>query len=130
MKQSGKLVLCTIRELSQMIINNVWDENATWSDYDFGIVDANASSESLECLATKISDWHGVKKFDESLFGSDCAVLICDYYGGGCAQMCQIWDDGCERISVIPDVQKMILATLMVQESGATPETCILAERQ
>lgn len=119
----------TIAEFSAFLAKNVLDDSKAWVNYDFGIISPdNLESEDYDFIESSIEGWYGVKKIDTG-FVSDCYILFSDYYGGGCASMCQVWDDGFEESEFMAsDIQRMLLSTLTVVETGVTPDTIIYAE--
>ncbi len=125
MKQQGNLTLCTIKEFARMLTESIMED--AWHDYDFGLSEDN---DDLEYLESGIEGWYGIKSIDAG-FDSDCTVLICDYYGGGCAEMCQVWDDDCETFEyMMKDIQDVIVKTLNIQESGVYSESLILIKKR
>lgn len=97
MRTEGKLMLCTISELSEFLAGKINGHNVlanAFPDCDFSILDSDCDmdNESLECIVSGANAWYGVKAIDAG-FGSDCLMLISDYYGGGCASMATFFDD-------------------------------------
>ncbi len=134
MLKKGKYTICTISEFSRILAKSVWDAlclDSDWHNYDFGLVEDLLDEEpdaDPEYVASGICGWYGVKYVNT---GFDI-VLVSDYYGGGCAEMCLFWDDGFGDAQIphmAASIQDMILKTLGCQEYGFTPESLILAKQ-
>lgn len=116
-----RLMICSVKELAQKLAGLLDSESLTrypFPAFDFAIVDVEGSEfseEELEYTArAKATGWYGVKAPDFG-FGSSNLVLFADYYGGGCAGICQLYN-GISQEDLAEDIKKFILETLTIQE--------------
>lgn len=131
MRAEGKLMLCTISELSEFLAGKIDGHNVlrnVFPDCDFSILDSdcNMENESLECIASGANAWYGVKAIDPG-FDSNCLMLISDYYCGGCANMATFFDDYNQYYSISHSILNLILDTLHCFEA-ATKDTLLIVE--
>lgn len=131
MRTEGKLMLCTISELSEFLAGKINGHNVlanAFPDCDFSILDSDCDmeNESLECIVSGANAWYGVKAIDAG-FDSDCLMLISDYYGGGCASMATFFDDCNQYYSISDPIRDLILETLNCFET-ATNDTLLIVE--
>lgn len=131
MRTEGKLMLCTVSELSEFLAGKINGHNVlanAFPDCDFSILDSDCDmeNESLECIVSGANAWYGVKAIDAG-FGSDCLMLISDYYGGGCASMATFFDDCNQYYSISDPIRDLILETLNCFET-ATNDTLLIVE--
>lgn len=131
MRAEGKLMLCTISELSEFLAGKIDGHNVlrnVFPDCDFSILDSdcNMENESLECIASGANAWYGVKAIDPG-FDSNCLMLISDCYCGGCANMATFFDDYNQYYSISHSILNLILDTLHCFEA-ATKDTLLIVE--
>ena len=131
MRTEGKLMICTISELSEFLAGKINGHNVlanAFPDCDFSILDSDCDmgNESLECIASGANAWCGVKAIDAG-FDSDCLMLISDYYGGGCASMATFFDDYNQCYSISDTIRDLILETLHCFET-ATKDTLLIVK--
>lgn len=133
MRTEGKLMLCTVSELSEFLAGKIDGHNVlgnVFPDCDFSILDSDCDmeNESLECIASGANAWCGVKAIDAG-FDSDCLMLISDYYGDlcGCANMATFFDDCNQCYSISDSILNLILKTLYCFET-ATKDTLLIVE--
>lgn len=130
MRQEGNLMTCTVQALAKYLKDHIVTENGEWisiPECDFCIIDDDSSKYTLENIRQNASRWYGLKVVNGG-FDSDCLVLMADYYGGGCANIAQIWNDGFGVSGgTISDLIHLIIETLCVDEF-ATTATLLLVE--
>jgi hypothetical protein len=139
MRTEGKLMLCTISELSEFLAGKINGHNVlanAFPDCDFSVLDSDCDmeNENLEYIASRANALRcGVKAIDAG-FDSDCLMLISDYYGDrcGCASMATFFDDcnlyNCSPSYSISDtIRDLILDTLHCFET-ATKDTLLIVE--
>lgn len=122
---------CTVAGLAKYLRDNItFDEDSEFiaiPECDFCIIDDDNAKYTLEDIRINASGWYGLKVVNGG-FNSDCLVVMADYYGGGCANLLQIWNDGFGASEyTIRDLTKLILDTLEVQES-ARNDTLLIVE--
>lgn len=120
MRQEGNLMCATVFELARYLGDNIIkdDEGEFISipECDFCIVDDDNAKYTLKELHSKAEGWYGLKVVNGG-FDSNCLVVMTDYYGGGCANIAQIWDDGIVLSDEITqDLCRTIGNTLNMQE--------------
>lgn len=96
---------------------------------DFAILDGEGDSfteEEIEDIKWNVSGWYGIKKAPDLGFDSTELILIADYYGGGCLNICQFYD-GIDGYLLVQDLKTLIGNTLNVQET-CPPETKLFVE--
>lgn len=131
MRTEGKLMLCTISELSEFLASKIDGHNVlgnVFPDCDFSILDSDCDmeNESLECIASGANAWYGVKAIDAG-FDSNGLMLISDCYCGGCASMVTFFNDCNQYYSISYSILNLILDTLHCFET-ATKDTLLIVE--
>lgn len=121
---------CTVGGLAKYLRDNIVTKDGDWvsiPECDFCIIDDDSSKCTLQTIRQNASRWYGLKVVNGG-FNSDCLVLMADYYGGGCANITQIWYDGFGPSNVtISDLTHLIIDTLCVDEFAAV-DTLLLVE--
>lgn len=131
MKKDGHLMLCTVKELAEYLASGI-DQNRVldngFSDCDFAIIENVDGNDDLEYIKSGAMGWYGIKAVDTG-FDSDCLILFSDYYGGGCAQFAQLWDEmACYKQNEVENVIKsLILDALTCQETANEDTPLIVA---
>lgn len=131
MRQEGNLMSSTVLGLAKYLRDNiVKDDDGEFisiPECDFCIIDDDNAKYTLKELHSKAGGWYGLKVVNGG-FNSDCLVVMSDYYGGGCANIAQLWNDGFgPSDGTIQDLCQMIENTLNEQES-ASYDTILLVE--
>lgn len=131
MRREGNLMSSTVLGLAKYLRDNIVkdDEGEFISipECDFCIIDDDNAKYTLKELHSKAEGWYGLKVVNGG-FNSDCLVVMSDYYGGGCANIAQIWNDGFgPSDGTIQDLYQMIENTLNERES-ASYDTILLVE--
>lgn len=133
MRTEGKLMLCTVSELSEFLAGKIDGHNVlgnVFPDCDFSILnfDCDMENESLEYIASRANVWCGVKAIDAG-FDSDCLVLISDYYGTDGTSMAAFFFDDCNQYYSISDtIRDLILEMLNCFETAVTKDTLLIVE--
>lgn len=122
---------CTVAELAKYLKDNIVanDKGEIFliPECDFCIIDDDNVKYTLKELHKGAESWYGLKIVDGG-FESDCLVLMADYYGGGSANIAQIWNDGIEPSEgTVQDLTKLIEDTLC-QRDFAKHDTLLLVE--
>lgn len=122
---------CTVAGLAKYLKDNIVanDKGEIFSipECDFCIIDDDNVKYTLKELHKEAESWYGLKIVDGG-FESDCLVLMADYYGGGSANIAQIWNDGIEPSEgTVQDLIKLIEDTLC-QRDFAKHDTLLLVE--
>lgn len=129
MKQVGCLAVCTIRELANELAKSIDRESvidSRFTECDFSIIDIEDESDDLEYIKSGASGWYGIKKLEAGFDSSDL-LLLCDYYGGGCPNLIQIWEGMDGAVEHSQSILDGLLGCLNVQET-AKPETTLIVE--
>ena len=131
MRREGNLMTCTVAGLAKYLKDNIVanDKGEIFSipECDFCIIDDDNVKYTLKELHKGAESWYGLKIVDGG-FESDCLVLMADYYGGGSANIAQIWNDGIEPSEgTVQDLIKLIEDTLC-QRDFAKHDTLLLVE--
>lgn len=119
------LKIASIKALAKLLASQIDEHAVLKSEFpacDFAIIDSD-DSDNINDAARNASGWYGIKAFDAG-FDSVNLCLIADYYGGGCAELCQIFD-GMENAA--EEIEKTILNTLTYQEA-ANADTMLLVD--
>lgn len=130
MRREGKLMVCTIEELAEVLAKTVDNRDVSdsrFTDCDFCIVEGEDLDRELVDIRRDASGWYGVKQIDAG-FDSQDLVLVCDYYGGGCPCLVQVWsgmDDYKDGIKAA--ILKAFLEMLNIQES-ARADTMVVVD--
>ncbi len=129
--ETNGLMLCTVEELANFLTSKVNAQNVLANRFpncDFAIVEDGDASDDLEYIKSGASGWYGIKAIDTG-FDSLGLILCADYYGGGCANFTQLWDDvaGFLDGGISGAIQKVLLGALELQET-AGPETKLIVE--
>lgn len=115
-----ELKLCSIQELAKYYADLILNDgkfNENIPGCDFAIADSLVpEGASLEDIRDSSSGWYGMKKFDAG-FDSTDLCLIADYYGGGCAEITQLFE-GMDDDDIADEIERIILGTFNVCESA------------
>lgn len=131
MRHEDNLMTCTVLGLARYIRDNiVTNEDGDFTSFpecNFCIIDSDDEAYALTDLRSKAEDWYGIKVVNGG-FNSICLVVMSDYYGGGYANIAQIYNDGfAPAEGTVQDLEKMIEATLCEREF-ASYNTLLLVE--
>lgn len=129
MKKDGNLAVCTIRELANELAKSIDSESVVDSQFtecDFAIIDSDIQTDDLEYIKSGASGWYGIKKL-ETGFDSTDLLLLCDYYGGGCPNLIQIWEGMDGAVEHSQSILDGLLGCLNVQET-AKPEIVLIVD--
>lgn len=130
MRREGNLMTCTVAGLTKYLRDNIVVEDGDWiavPECDFCIIDDDNVKYTLKEIHGKAERWYGLKVVNGG-FNSNDLVLMADYYGGGCAHIVQIWDDGFGVSDhTIQDLTKLIVDTLCEQDV-ARYDTLLMVE--
>ena len=129
MKREGCLAVCTIRELADELAKSIDTESVVDSQFaecDFAIIDSDSQSEDMGRIKSDASGWYGIKKL-ETGFDSPELLLLCDYYGGGCPNLIQIWEGMDGAVEHSQSILDGLLGCLNVQET-AKPDTVLIVD--
>lgn len=131
MRREGNLMSSTVLGLAKYLRDNiVKDDNGEFisiPECDFCIIGDDDTKYTLKELHSKAEGWYGLKVVNGG-FNSDCLIVMSDYYGGGCANIAQIWNDGfAPADGTIHDLCLMIENTLNERESAGY-NTVVLVE--
>lgn len=129
----GELHLMTISQLAeflagQLVYSQVWESK--FPACDFTVADVQEmkqySQEELETMHFNTEGWCGIKAVN---FGFDSTNLyaVTDYYGGGCDQVCRLYD-GINVIEAEILLCEAIRNTLRAAEATVTDDTFLLVE--
>lgn len=120
-------VLGLARYLRDNIVKDDDGEFVSIPECDFCIIGNDDAKCTLEELRQQAENWYGLKVVNAG-FNSDCLVVMSDYYGGGCANIAQIWNDGfAPAEGTVQDLCQMIENTLNEREL-ASYDTILLVE--
>lgn len=131
MRREGNLMSSTVLGLAKYLRDNIVKDDKgefiSIPECDFCIIGDDNAKYTLKELHSKAEGWYGLKVVNGG-FNSDCLVVMSDYYGGGCANIAQIWNDGFGPADgTIHDLSLMIENTLNERES-ASYNTVLLVE--
>lgn len=129
MKREGCLAVCTIRELADELEKSIDSDlviDSQFTECDFAIISEDIQSNDLEYIKSGASGWYGIKRL-ETGFDSTDLLLICDYYGGGCPNLIQIWEGMDGAVEHSKSILDGLLGCLNVQET-AKPETVLIVD--
>lgn len=132
-KKLGELHLMTISQLAEFIAgepiySQVW--KSKFPSCDFVITDAQElqqySQKDLEEMHLNACGWCGIKVAN---FGFDSTNLyaVTDYYGGGCDQVCRLYD-GIGVIEAEALLCEAFRGTLRAAEALVTDDSILLVE--
>lgn len=124
--RQDNLMVCDISRFAEYLSDGIYQSNSEWhfQDCDFTIIDRDTDLTDLSRVRkVDACGWYGIKALNPG-FESGALVLMSDYYGGGCAALAQLFDDGDEWMLKI---EKAIVETLSVQET-VTSGTLLLIE--
>ncbi len=129
--RNKKLMLCTVEELAKFLASKINAQNVLANEFpncDFAIVEDGETSDDLECVKSRASEWYGIKAIDTG-FESLGLILCADRYGGGCANFTQLWDNvaGFLDGGISGAIQKILIGALDLQEAVSS-ETRIIVE--
>lgn len=127
------LKVLTPKTLAEYLVSqiNLEDVHAKrFPKCDFGIVDTDGEKdfdqEELEFLYSGVCGWYGIKDVDTG-FDSYDLVLIADYYGGGCAELTQLYN-GISQEDAVKEIAQIIVDSMNVQETKVTADTILMVE--
>lgn len=129
MKREGCLAVCTTRELADELAKSIYSElviDSRFTECDFAIIDSDIQTDDLEYIKSSASGWYGIKKL-ETGFDSTDLLLLCDYYGGGCPNLIQIWEGMDGVVEHSQSILDGLLDCLNVQEA-AKPDTVLIVD--
>lgn len=129
MKREGCLAVCTIRELAEELAKSIDCESVVdsqFSECDFATIDGCDQSDDLKRVKSDASGWYGIKKL-ETGFDSPDLLLLCDYYGGGCPNLIQIWEGMNGAVEHPKYILDGLLGCLNAQEA-AKPDTVLIVD--
>lgn len=129
----GELHLMTIPQLAEflageLVYSQVWVSK--FPACDFTVTDAQEmkqySQKDLETMHLNAEGWCGIKPVN---FGFDSTTLyaVTDYYGGGCDQVCRLYD-GIHTIEAEIVLCEAIRNTLRAANETVTDNTILLVE--
>lgn len=129
----GELHLMTISQLAEFIAGQldyfkIWESK--FPACDFTVTDAQEIAQygqkDLEAMHLNANGWCGIKSVN---FGFDSTNLyaVTDYYGGGCDQVCRLYD-GIYPIKAEVLLCAAIQYTLRATEGAVTDGTILLVE--
>lgn len=126
-----KICILTVNELSERLIAEINLKNVLekpFPECDFAIAEIKNENESLEAIAETSTGWFGIKSV-ETGFDSNNLNLIVDYYGGGCANLIEIFN-GTEYIkdSVVLDISSAIQKSFDFYGETVDSETKLIVE--
>lgn len=129
----GELHLMTISQLAEFIAGQL-DYSKIWESKfpacDFTVTDAQEmtqySQKDLEAMHHNANGWCGIKPVNFG-FNSTNLYAVTDYYGGGCDQVCRLYD-GIYVIETEVLLCEAIRYTLCAAEEAVTDETILLVE--
>lgn len=127
----AKYSVMTRLELAEKLaswLESNW-KSVSFPRVDFAILDGEGDSfTEEECKAIKwgVNGWYGIKKAPDLGFVSTDLILVADYYGGGCLNVCQLYD-GIDKDRLVKELETVIGNTLNVQEV-CPPETKLFVE--
>lgn len=129
--ETNELMLCTVEELAKFLASKVNAKSVLANRFpncDFAIVGDEEDSDDLEYIKSGASGWYGIKAIDTG-FDSVGLILCADYYGGGCANFTQLWDDVAEILNggISGAIQEILIGALELKET-ARPETKLIVE--
>lgn len=106
-------VLGLAKYLRDNIVKDDDGEFISIPECDFCIID---NDDAMKELHSKAEGWYGLKVVNGG-FNSGCLVVMSDYYGGGCANIAQIRNDGfAPAEGTVQDLCQMIENTLNERE--------------
>lgn len=132
-KPLGELHLMTISQLAEFIAGQL-DYSKIWESKfpacDFTVTDMQemkqCNQEELEAMHLNAEGWCGIKPVNFG-FNSTNLYAVTDYYGGGCDQVCRLYD-GIYVIETEVLLCEAIRYTLCAAEAAVTDETILLVE--
>lgn len=127
------LKVMTVRQVAEHIAGQINLEDVLKTEFptcDYGLIDTDGETvfdqEELEFLHSGVCDWYGIKNVNTG-FDPFVLVLIADYYGGGCAELAQIYD-GISLDDAVKEITRIVVDSLNVQETGVTEDTLLIAD--
>lgn len=118
---SGNLMKCTVMELACYLASKIDPEDVLsrpFPDCDFSVLTEEWDGEQdLELIKSGACGWYGIKAVDMG-FDSDDLILFADYYGGGSAAFCSIWDQIDCEMNVSDIIADVICETLSYCETA------------
>lgn len=95
MRKENESMVCTVNELSDYLGERAYKcirEGSRFPDCDFAVIDSENANKSFNELRDDNYGWYGIKAVDTG-FNSAGLILFSDYYSGGCASFCSIWEE-------------------------------------
>ena len=95
MRKENESMVCTVNELSDYLgerARKCIREGSRFPDCDFAVIDSENANKSFDELRDDNYGWYGIKAVDTGFDSADL-ILFSDYYGGGCASFCSIWEE-------------------------------------
>lgn len=129
MKTKDRLALYSVDELSKQLEDEArkcMRYESRFPDCDFALISPDEVDMGIEHLSETASGWYGIKAFDPGFDSADL-MLFSDYYGGGAASFCSIWEEEWYCSDVAEIIRKTILDTLQCGES-ATKDSMLIVD--
>ena len=114
MRKENESMVCTVSELSNYLggkARKCIREGSRFPDCDFAVIDSENANKSFDELRDDNYGWYGIKAVDTGFDSADL-ILFSDYYGGGCASFCSIWEELWCYQDASEAIEKTILDTL------------------
>lgn len=114
MRKENESMVCTVNELSNYLgerARKCIREGSRFPDCDFAVIDSENANKSFDELRDDNYGWYGIKAVDTGFDSADL-ILFSDYYGGGCASFCSIWEELWYYQDASEAIEKTILDTL------------------
>ena len=114
MRKENESMVCTVSELSDYLgerARKCISEGSRFPDCDFALISSDEVDMGIKHLSETASGWYGIKAVDTGFDSADL-ILFSDYYGGGCASFCSIWEELWCYQDASEAIEKTILDTL------------------
>ena len=121
------LMVGTISEFAEFIVDKEYEYSGEIPSYDFSVVEKTDIKKQPKEIYKKCCFWYGIKKVCTD-FDSFDTNLVSDYYGGGCTNFCTLFYD-IDALETPPLVKQMLLKTINAKEM-ATEDTMLIIERR
>lgn len=120
MIQKDNKMVCTVGELAQYLCSTIVNKGKNRRALGIETCDFCLTEDYGKNIKTytemAAGGWYGIKVMRPG-FNSKCLILIADYYGGGCAAMCQLRADG---LFWLKDLERLLLDSLSYNEIATT----------
>lgn len=131
------LSLGTIKELSEYITKMLQKnkEDFHFPNFDLAIADEFALEKYkkkinyLEEVYNASCGWYGMKEINTDFDSEDSILsIVSDYYGGGCANILNLWYGDFDDLSCTKEIMRVLINTMEIQEGNITENTIVIVD--